>query len=182
MSMIKTRIHRVQKLKTYFYGTKRQAHGRTEMFQYLAEHSLRREELRIDLTSDILPLLARLYTRRNGPESQAEITWYELNAPWKMHREILKQTKNLDQARIFIDFDDEVGPDSRAAVEILREFPSVSEVGVITEYHEGDWDAGYDSGNALISQLTIPSPTGTAVLVPQLFSDFKATVTLTMHG
>ncbi|KAJ7483486.1 hypothetical protein FB451DRAFT_107135 [Mycena latifolia] len=51
------------------------------------------------------------------------------------------------------------------AVEILRKFPSVSELAIITADAE---DAAYKAVNALISNLTLPNPTGGAVLAPRL--------------
>ncbi|KAJ7780094.1 hypothetical protein DFH07DRAFT_793748 [Mycena maculata] len=83
-AMVKTRLERAQKLKIHFFG--RQEHDprlQIEMFKFLSEHSQRWEELSLQLTSDLvplldslrdrLPLLRRLSIQWDGPESQTAV-------------------------------------------------------------------------------------------------------------
>ncbi|KAJ7706735.1 hypothetical protein B0H17DRAFT_1001168 [Mycena rosella] len=83
LSMVKKQIERAQSLKIRFYGREK-GHPRAqfEMFQLLAEHSPRWEEVFIELTSDTVPLLAsvrnlpslrRLGIQWNVSDSQAGV-------------------------------------------------------------------------------------------------------------
>ncbi|KAJ6550857.1 hypothetical protein DFH09DRAFT_1319721 [Mycena vulgaris] len=145
-----------------------------------------------------------------------QLTRYNLDTPWKVHRGILELAKNLVQARIEIQFDEEPWPNSgefadllrlrclyisdaevlsylRAPAvqeiahyleedeepdhfvrhleafvtrsrftEILQKCPSVTELAIITNHIDRDWNAAYEASNALITRLTIPNPTGNA--------------------
>ncbi|KAJ6530850.1 hypothetical protein DFH09DRAFT_1326746 [Mycena vulgaris] len=78
--MIKTQLNRAQKLKIHFCGNSEQCpRHQIEMFRLLAEHSLRWEELIIELTPDILPLLVAL---RNCVASlrRLRIQWQDVNS------------------------------------------------------------------------------------------------------
>ncbi|KAJ6552057.1 hypothetical protein DFH09DRAFT_1366446 [Mycena vulgaris] len=178
------------------------------------------------------------YRHLSIPLPAHQLTLSDLDGPWEMHRDILKLAKNLVQARIFVDFDDEPWPNpgepinllllrrlsvshvelfsyltapavqeiafyleiddepdqslrhlksfverSRCtlrrlsfrgtpapdtAVEILRKYPSVIELGIITSRTYGDREATDEGANALISHLTIPHPSGSVMLAPQL--------------
>ncbi|KAJ7146766.1 hypothetical protein C8R44DRAFT_18505 [Mycena epipterygia] len=64
LPMVDTQIQRAQKIRVHFYGcTNRIARPQVEMFQCLAKHSSRWEELAIQLTPDLFPLLATLSDR-----------------------------------------------------------------------------------------------------------------------
>ncbi|KAJ7483508.1 hypothetical protein FB451DRAFT_1234815 [Mycena latifolia] len=82
MAMIKTQIERARSLKIHFHGTEeRNSRPQVEMFRFLAEHSSRWEELFLELTCALCPLLSALHgcvpsLRRldivwEGSESQA---------------------------------------------------------------------------------------------------------------
>ncbi|KAJ7483501.1 hypothetical protein FB451DRAFT_1364408 [Mycena latifolia] len=62
--MLETQLARAQSLKIHFYAsTNSETRPQTEMFQFLAAHSSRWEELSISLTSDLVPLLSALRNR-----------------------------------------------------------------------------------------------------------------------
>ncbi|KAJ7113999.1 hypothetical protein C8R44DRAFT_229814 [Mycena epipterygia] len=64
LSMFETQISRAQGLSIHFFGSqKKDSRPQIEMFQLLAEHSSRWEELSVSLTSDLFPLLASLRHR-----------------------------------------------------------------------------------------------------------------------
>ncbi|KAJ7483485.1 hypothetical protein FB451DRAFT_107141 [Mycena latifolia] len=64
LSMIKTQIKRAHKLRIHFYGNeKKPSRPQIGMFRLLTEHSAQWEELVIELTADIVPLLANLRYR-----------------------------------------------------------------------------------------------------------------------
>ncbi|KAJ6530863.1 hypothetical protein DFH09DRAFT_1285013 [Mycena vulgaris] len=64
VSIAKLQLERARTIKLQFFGRKtRDPRAQIEMFQYLAEYSPRWEELRITVTSDLLPLLASLHDR-----------------------------------------------------------------------------------------------------------------------
>ncbi|KAJ7483463.1 hypothetical protein FB451DRAFT_1364382 [Mycena latifolia] len=64
LSRVKTQIERAHKLPIYFYGTEKwMSQPQIEMFSCLAEHSARWDGLFIELTSDLVPLLASLRDR-----------------------------------------------------------------------------------------------------------------------
>ncbi|KAJ7122999.1 hypothetical protein C8R44DRAFT_981238 [Mycena epipterygia] len=84
LPMVQTQIQRAQKIKLHFYGSmQRSARPQVEMFRCLVEHSPRWEELSIELTPALLPLLAnlrnrlqslrRLWIQWDGAESQAGV-------------------------------------------------------------------------------------------------------------
>ncbi|KAJ7138214.1 hypothetical protein C8R44DRAFT_341786 [Mycena epipterygia] len=49
-----------------------------------------------------------------------QLTQYDIDGPWEMHRGILQQTPNLVQARIYTDFDDEPWSDTGEIIHLLR--------------------------------------------------------------
>ncbi|KAJ7691978.1 hypothetical protein B0H17DRAFT_551689 [Mycena rosella] len=64
LSMVKTQIARAQSLKVHFFGSEtNDARPQIEMFRCLLEHSPQWEELSIELTSTIVPLLADVRDR-----------------------------------------------------------------------------------------------------------------------
>ncbi|KAJ6504495.1 hypothetical protein DFH09DRAFT_1439965 [Mycena vulgaris] len=64
LNMVKTQIERAQKLSVYFQANGSQPpRPQIDMFRLLAEHSLRWQELDIELTSHISPLLSTLRNR-----------------------------------------------------------------------------------------------------------------------
>ncbi|KAJ7483493.1 hypothetical protein FB451DRAFT_1393596 [Mycena latifolia] len=64
LSMVKTQIERAHRLRIHFYGNeKKPSQPQIEMFRLLTEHSAQWEELFIELTADIVPLLANLRHR-----------------------------------------------------------------------------------------------------------------------
>ncbi|KAJ7124329.1 hypothetical protein C8R44DRAFT_783317 [Mycena epipterygia] len=84
LPMVKTQIQRAQSLKIHFYGHEESdPRPQIDVFQCLAEHSSRREELSICLSSHLVPLLAglrgclpllrRLWVEWDAPESQAGV-------------------------------------------------------------------------------------------------------------
>ncbi|KAJ7113992.1 hypothetical protein C8R44DRAFT_855803 [Mycena epipterygia] len=150
LSLVKTQIQRAHTLKIHFYGHEKHAsRPQIEMFQLLAEHSSRWEEFRVNLTSDLFPLLAclrhrlaslrRLWIQWDGRGSSVtaqsidcfqgasclvdagicndhrvsfllpahQLTHYDLNGSWEMHRGILKLAPNLIVASITLDSDRE---------------------------------------------------------------------------
>ncbi|KAJ6550853.1 hypothetical protein DFH09DRAFT_1281234 [Mycena vulgaris] len=280
LPMLRAQLARAHMLRIHLYAHEDvNSRPQIEIFQLLIEHSPRWEELLIELTSDLFPLLSivqgrlpslrRLWIQWNHPESQEEaesidcfltaasllevsicnehrhvsillpsqqLTCYNLDAPWKVHRGILELAKNLVQARVHIQFDEEPWPDSGETIdllllrrlyvsnaevlsylrapavqelchyleedegpdlfvrhleafvtrsrcalrrlslagtpathtttEIIQKCPSVSELTIITDSVNADGNAT-ETGNALISLLTIANPTG-SVLAPQL--------------
>ncbi|KAJ7142226.1 hypothetical protein C8R44DRAFT_191632 [Mycena epipterygia] len=84
LSMVKTQIQRARTLKIHFYGDQNMdPRPQVQMFQLLAEHSSRWEDLCVELTSglvpilatvrDRLPLLHRLWIQWDGLASQAAV-------------------------------------------------------------------------------------------------------------
>ncbi|KAJ7113903.1 hypothetical protein C8R44DRAFT_795944 [Mycena epipterygia] len=65
LAMVKTQIQRARTLRIHFYGRERTTDSRPEikMFRLLAEQSSRWTELRLELTSQLLPLLVSLRRR-----------------------------------------------------------------------------------------------------------------------
>ncbi|KAJ6504507.1 hypothetical protein DFH09DRAFT_1439990 [Mycena vulgaris] len=59
-------------------------------------------------------------------------------------------------------------PAAHTPAGILHKYPSISELVIITDHVQNDWNVTYEAGNAIISQLTIPNPTGGATVAPQL--------------
>ncbi|KAF7352507.1 F-box domain-containing protein [Mycena venus] len=158
LSMVETQMMRArgQGLKVYFFGYETSdTLPQIEIFRCLAERSLQWEELFLQLTPhlvpvleglrDRVPLLQRLWIQWPTPESQAEVesidfcqnapslvdvatfnehrfipfllpvhqlTRYDIDAPWEIHRAMLKRMPNLAEARIKINFDDQPWPES----------------------------------------------------------------------
>ncbi|KAF7352502.1 F-box domain-containing protein [Mycena venus] len=131
-----------------------------DIFCCLAKHSSHWEELTLQMSShlvplleglrDRVPLLRRLWIQWPSPECQQgaqsidfcqtapslvdvgafnahrfipfrlpfhQLTRYDFNAPWRIHRGMLEHTPNLVEARIIIAFEDEPWPESG---EIMR--------------------------------------------------------------
>ncbi|KAF7356298.1 F-box domain-containing protein [Mycena venus] len=162
--LLEAQLKRSQKLSIHFYGANElDSSSQTRMFQLLAQHSSRWEELSIGLTSetwpllsalrDRLPSLTRLWIQWTGPESQSgvnsidcfqtasslidfgvfnqhrfipiplplsQLTRYQLDCSWEQHKRILKETRSLLEARIYIDFDEEDWPDSDETIDVLH--------------------------------------------------------------
>jgi hypothetical protein len=81
LDAVKTQIRRTERLKIHFYGSEEfESRPQVEMFQHLAEHSSRWEDLDIILTSNLtsllgslrdrVPSLRRLWIQWQGRESQ----------------------------------------------------------------------------------------------------------------
>ncbi|KAJ6530844.1 hypothetical protein DFH09DRAFT_1409889, partial [Mycena vulgaris] len=130
LAMIKTQLNRAQKLKIHFYGdSEERPRHQIEMFQLLAEHFLRWEELIIELKTDIVPHLAcgkpggaksidyfqaapsllnvginNQYQHIPIPLPASQLTRYRLDAPWMVHEGILKFAPNLVEVFISICF------------------------------------------------------------------------------
>lgn len=165
-----------------------------------------------------------------------QLTRYQLDGPWEMHRSILKAAQNLVEAHIDVFFDEgpwpkhgEVidmlrlqrafvshaelldclkapalteitsyilgedpndlihldsfvvrsgcilrrltfkwSPTAYISTEMLRKHPSITQFAIIVDPHDGDFATSNDTINALISHLTIPHPTASATMSPQL--------------
>ncbi|KAJ7155871.1 hypothetical protein C8R46DRAFT_1116690, partial [Mycena filopes] len=64
MAMLETQLERAGNLKIHFYGSQStKSQSQIDTFRYLAAHAARWEELSIELTSDLVPLLAPLQGR-----------------------------------------------------------------------------------------------------------------------
>ncbi|KAJ7442464.1 hypothetical protein FB451DRAFT_110236 [Mycena latifolia] len=282
LPLLKTQIQRAHGIHIHIYGGERtDSLHLLEAFQCLADHAERWEELCIELTSDLIPLLNTLHHRlfslrklwiewgvrerqiaaqstihsfqtasslfdvgilnRDRPLSillpAQQLTRYNVDGPWQMHRSVLMLALNLVQARIdipedesledggeiiellllehlyvsqaeslrylrapavedlghYIVEDDEPDfiphleafvvrsnctlrriclqgtPPARATAEILRKFPSISELAIIANDPDQDWDTTDEMVNGLISYLTIlRHPAENVVLAPQL--------------
>ncbi|KAJ7663944.1 hypothetical protein DFH06DRAFT_1128304 [Mycena polygramma] len=159
LAFAEAQIERSQKLKIHFYAHPgADDYPQIRLFQFLARHSSRWEELSIGVTAaigpllpalrDRLPSLKRSWIQWQDAESQTfesvdsfqtapslvdaaacsefrfvstafpvqQLTRYHLDGPWAVHREMLKLASNLIEARIEIDFDDDIDdPWSRPA-------------------------------------------------------------------
>ncbi|KAJ7113944.1 hypothetical protein C8R44DRAFT_984536 [Mycena epipterygia] len=164
LAAVKTQIQRGRTLKIHFFGEQvMESRPQIEMWQFLVENSSRWEELFLQLTSDLFPLLSGLRHRLpslrrlciqwyGSPSQEAvestdcfqmaprlvdtsihnadrhipfllpahQLTRYHLNGPWEMHRDMLKLTQNLVEARITIDFEDKPWSDPRQAIDLSR--------------------------------------------------------------
>ncbi|KAJ6530824.1 hypothetical protein DFH09DRAFT_1284992 [Mycena vulgaris] len=140
--MLQTQIARAHALRINLYGYESMdPRSQIEIFQCLADRSARWEELFIELTSDLVPLLGALEQRlpllrklqvavqsiqcfqtasalfdvrilneyRHVPIllPAHQLTQYTLDGPWEVHRGILKLTRNLVEASVFVRFDNE---------------------------------------------------------------------------
>ncbi|KAJ7618986.1 hypothetical protein DFH06DRAFT_1306555 [Mycena polygramma] len=123
--LVAAQIERSQKLKIHFYGrSEANSQPQIELFQLLAQHSSRWEELSIGLTSAITaPSLVEVgvynefhFLTTAFPIHQ--LTRYQLDGPWVTHREILNLAPNLIEARIHIDFDDDPWPEQDEVVNL----------------------------------------------------------------
>ncbi|KAJ6504483.1 hypothetical protein DFH09DRAFT_1439925 [Mycena vulgaris] len=83
LPMLQIQLQRARMLRIHFYGHEGLNSGQTEIFRCLADHSVRWEELCIELTSDLFPILdtlqhrlsalRRLWIQWAEPESQAGV-------------------------------------------------------------------------------------------------------------
>ncbi|KAF7345578.1 ABC protein [Mycena venus] len=104
-SMLETQLARARTLKVHFYGSEiYETQPQTEMFEFLAAHSTRWEELSISLTSDLVPLLASL----RGRIPLLRRLWLQ----WDSSRSL----KNVE------------------SIECFDAAPSLTDVGVYNEY------------------------------------------------
>ncbi|KAF7336355.1 F-box domain-containing protein [Mycena venus] len=153
--MVGTQIARARQLRIHFHGCETaDSLPKIAVFQCLAAHASRWEELCLLLTSqrvpllaglrDRVPLLQRLLIEWDQPKSQAgmesidcfetapslvdagvsntfrsipfrvpvqQLTRYQFDGPWEMHRRILLQVApSLIEARIIISFDNDPWP------------------------------------------------------------------------
>ncbi|KAJ7902483.1 hypothetical protein B0H13DRAFT_757118 [Mycena leptocephala] len=161
LSLVQAQIQRSQKLKIHFDGChEKDSRPQIQMFQLLAQHSPRWEELSLGLTPELLPSLTvlcdrvsslkRLWIEWEESEVQTiesidcfqtafslvdasihnecrvlpialpihQLTRYQLDGPWEMHRGILKLAPNLVEARIELSYE---GPwsDPAEAIDLL---------------------------------------------------------------
>ncbi|KAJ7155877.1 hypothetical protein C8R46DRAFT_1116707 [Mycena filopes] len=64
MAMLETQLERARNLKIHFYGSQAaKSQSQIDIFRYLAAHAARWEELSVELTSDLVPLLDALQDR-----------------------------------------------------------------------------------------------------------------------
>ncbi|KAF7345567.1 F-box domain-containing protein [Mycena venus] len=163
LSMIETQIERAQKLNIFFGGCETiDCRPQVDAFQCLAKYSSRWEQLMLDLTSDLVPLLAGLRNRvpllqtlsiqwneEEGPEGVQSIdcfqnapclvdvgvrndsrpitflfppyqlTHYDADGHWEVHRGILRQSPTLVEARITIPLEDEALSDFGGTINLL---------------------------------------------------------------
>ncbi|KAJ7471065.1 hypothetical protein FB451DRAFT_1176250 [Mycena latifolia] len=184
------------------------ARPQVEMFRCLVEHSARWEELSVEMTPDIFPLLVpladrfqplcRAWIQWDGPASQAGVESIDCfrSAPrlvqfgtynehhsrlYVSYMEILDHIRapSLTGMAFYHEADDENrlfhlelfvsrsgcilrrlaikgSPDAHTTVEVLQKYPSMTELAIIMV------DDDLEAHNTLISQLTIPNPTGDA--------------------
>ncbi|KAJ7780134.1 hypothetical protein DFH07DRAFT_793903 [Mycena maculata] len=144
LDLVKTHVQRARTLKIHFCGNRRSdSRPQVKIFTFLSEHSSRWQELDVELTPNLLPLMVtlrgRLPTLRrvaiqwNGIQTPPlscfqtapllvdadirsrylpillpvrQLTRYRVEGSWAMHRDILKTTPNLVEARITVSGDD----------------------------------------------------------------------------
>ncbi|KAJ7648182.1 hypothetical protein DFH06DRAFT_1476269 [Mycena polygramma] len=146
MPMIETHLARASKLDLHFFGSESVSSApQIEVFRLLVQHAAKWETLRGRLPSlrtlwiqwelqdsqaadsidcfEAAPLLVDAgacneyrFVPISWPAQQ--LTRYDLDAPWTMHREILTLATNLTEARINVKFDVEPWPESREIIEI----------------------------------------------------------------
>ncbi|KAJ7483363.1 hypothetical protein FB451DRAFT_1555352 [Mycena latifolia] len=59
-------------------------------------------------------------------------------------------------------------PDARTVIDILKQFPAITQLAILTWNRDGDLDNHCTAANALISSLTVSNPPGSAAVSPQL--------------
>ncbi|KAF7345576.1 hypothetical protein MVEN_01576300 [Mycena venus] len=155
LAMLETQLARALRLNLHFFGCQEaNPEPQLRIFRCLAWHSSRWEELSLQLTSALFPLLCslrgdvpslrKIFIQWDGPKAQSgvdstldfletapslidvgiyneyrfipvslpaqQLTRYQYDGPWKTHRDILKQARNLVEARISVQFNDSPFP------------------------------------------------------------------------
>ncbi|KAF8140865.1 hypothetical protein K438DRAFT_698404 [Mycena galopus ATCC 62051] len=168
--MVETQLSRAHNLDLHFFGYEdTKCEPQVEMFQCLARHSSRWEQLSLQLTSALSPLLAglrgsvpllrKVFIQWDGGTGQAtadpisfletapslvdvgihndyrfvpiflpaqQLTRYQLDAPWDVHRGTLTLARNLTEARIGVhrDHDSYPWPPGVVDLPLLRHLAS----------------------------------------------------------
>ncbi|KAJ7138256.1 hypothetical protein C8R44DRAFT_728415 [Mycena epipterygia] len=158
--MSKAQIERAQSLKIHFTGHETSnSRPQIELFQFLAEHSCRWQELSIGLTSDLvphlvglrnrLPSLRRLWMQWHGPESQEGVESIDClaSAPSLVDVAIFNEYRYVQTllpahqlTRYAIDASWEMHQD------ILTLAPNLVEVHILINFDDGPWP---DSGEII---------------------------------
>ncbi|KAJ7755200.1 hypothetical protein B0H16DRAFT_1830828 [Mycena metata] len=164
LDMIETHLARSHKLKIHFYGNEEtESLPQVQIFQCLARHAFRWEELSLRMTSALVPLLAdvrdrllalrRLSLEWDVPDSETvvdsidsfqsvpslvdatvynmdryvsipfpcnQLTRYQLDAPWRVHADLLSVSPNLVQAGVTVSFDEEPWPPVGETIQLRR--------------------------------------------------------------